>query len=104
MKLAPPCNLKKRNIRTSKKIANDKMWVNYDILIIFFIYGGFGASSMILSLSLIITFCLTKSENKTKIFLIHPAYYCFCIIFAQKMLMSAKCAHVCVLTYRISSF
>ena len=39
MKLGPVAKLKKRNTATSKKIDDDKMLINCDIIVIFSIYG-----------------------------------------------------------------
>ena len=43
MKLAPVTKLGKRNKTTSKKFNDDVMPANYDVLVIFSIYGQFGA-------------------------------------------------------------
>ena len=43
MKLGPVTNFDKRNKTTSKKFDNDVMSVNCDIIVIFPIYGQFGA-------------------------------------------------------------
>ena len=43
MKLGPVTKLDKRNIQTSKKIDNDVMLANCDVILIFPIYGKFGA-------------------------------------------------------------
>ena len=43
MKLGPVTKLDKRNKATSKKIDVDVMSENYDIIVIFLIFGQFGA-------------------------------------------------------------
>ena len=43
MKLGPETKLDKRNKATSKKIDNDVMLENCDVIAIFLIYGQFGA-------------------------------------------------------------
>ena len=44
MKLAPVTKLRKRNPETSKKVDDDVMLVNCDVIVIFLIYGQFGAN------------------------------------------------------------
>ena len=43
MKLGPVTRLDKRNKTTSKKFDNDLMSKNFDVIVIFSIYGQFGA-------------------------------------------------------------
>ena len=43
MKLGPLTKLNKRNTTTSKKLCNDVTLINCDVIIIFWIYGQFGA-------------------------------------------------------------
>ena len=43
MKLGPVTNLDKRNKMTSKNFGDDVMSVNCDVIVIFPIYGRFGA-------------------------------------------------------------
>ena len=43
MKLRPVTKLDKRNTTTSKKIYNDVVLVNYDLIVIFLIYSQLGA-------------------------------------------------------------
>ena len=43
MKPGPVTKLHKRNKRTSKKFENDVMSENCDVIVIFLIYGQFGA-------------------------------------------------------------
>ena len=77
MKLRPVTKPKKRNKATSKKINDDVISKNCDVIVIFLIYGRFGAfrkpdSGRIvvkLTFSFIVTFYLTKAENKAKKFL-----------------------------------
>ena len=44
MKLAPVTKLDKRNKIRPKKFGDDFMPKNYDVIVIFLIYGQFGAS------------------------------------------------------------
>ena len=44
MKLGPVTKLEKRNKATSKKFDDGIMLANFDVIVIFFIYGQFGAS------------------------------------------------------------
>ena len=85
MKLGPLTKLDKRNKRMSKKIDDDVMSANCDVIIVFPIYGQFGAirkpdserMSVKLTFSLIVTFYLTKTENRTKKPLTQFSRYCF---------------------------
>ena len=85
MKLGPLTKLDKRNKRMSKKIDDDVMSANCDVIIVFPIYGQFGAirkpdsgcMSVKLTFSLIVTFYLTKTENRTKKPLTQLSRYCF---------------------------
>ena len=43
MKLGPVTKLNKKNKTTSKQFDNDAMWANFDVIVIFVIYGQFGA-------------------------------------------------------------
>ena len=43
MKLGPVTKLDKRNTETSKKFEDDALSTNYDVIVIFPIYGQFGA-------------------------------------------------------------
>ena len=43
MKLGPVTKLDKRNKTTSKKIDDDVMLENWEVIVIFLIYGQFGA-------------------------------------------------------------
>ena len=54
-----------------KKLDDEIMSENFDIIVIFQIFGQFGAvqrdtDSAKLMFSLIVTFCLTKIENRTR--------------------------------------
>ena len=81
MKLGPVIKIDKRD----KAISNDVMKVNCDVIVIFLIYGQFLAirkpdSGLIVSktyISLILTYYLTKTENKTKKSLAQFSHYCF---------------------------
>ena len=72
MKLEPVTKLYKRNKTTVKKFDDDVMSESCDITVIFPIYGQFGAIRMpdsgriISTFSLIATFYLIKTENRTK--------------------------------------
>ena len=74
MKFGPVTQLNKRNKTASKKVHNDVISENWDVIVIFPIYGQFGAirkldSKRIACKSYIfinITFYLTKTENRTK--------------------------------------
>ena len=85
MKLGPVTKLDKRNKTTSKTLDNDVMSENCDVIFIFSIYNQSGAiwksdSGRIVCkiyIFLIVTFYLTKTENKTKRSLTQPSYYCF---------------------------
>ena len=44
MKLEPVTKLDKRNKTTSKKFGDDVMLANCDVIVIFLIYGQFGAN------------------------------------------------------------
>ena len=78
MKLGPVTKLDKRNKTTSKKI-------DIDVIVIFRIFGQFGAvrrpdsgtESAKVMLLVIGTFCLTKTENRTKKSLTQLSHYCF---------------------------
>ena len=69
----------------SKKIDDEVMSVNYDVIVIFPIYGQSGGirkpdSERIICktyISLVVTFYLTKTENKTEKSLAKLSHYCF---------------------------
>ena len=74
MKLGPVTKLRKRNKATSKKIDDDVMSENCDVIVIFRGFGQFGTvwrpdsghrvcRSYVVSSS---NLCLTKTENRTK--------------------------------------
>ena len=65
MKLAPVTKLHKRNTTTSKKIDDDVMSANYDVIVIFLINDQFRAIRKPL-FSLMSTFDHTKTEYRTK--------------------------------------
>ena len=85
MNLGPVTKLDKREKATSKKFDDDVMSENCDIIVIFWIFGQFGAVRMPDSghgvcksmFSVIVTFCLKKSENRTKKSLTQLSHYCF---------------------------
>ena len=76
MKLGAVTKLDKRNMATFTRLEDDVMLANCDVLILvnFTIYGQFGVilklncGHMVVKLkfSLIVTFYLTKTENRTK--------------------------------------
>ena len=74
MKLGPVTKPDKRNKAMSKKFDVEVMSENYDVILIFRIFGQFGAvcrpnsgtESAKVMFSVIVTFCLTKHENRTK--------------------------------------
>ena len=82
MKLGPVTKLDKRNKATSKKKA---MSANCVVIVIFSIYDQFGAiwkpdsqcKSVKLTFSLAVTFCLAKTENRTKKSPTQLSHYCF---------------------------
>ena len=85
MKLRPVTKLDKRNKTTSKKIEFDVMSENYGVIVIFWILSNLEQSrgripdteSAKVMFSVIVTFCLTKTENRTKKSLIQLSHYCF---------------------------
>ena len=107
MKLGPVTKLDKRNKTTSKKFVDDDMSEDCEVIVIFPIYCQFGAirkpdsrhMSVKLKFSLIVTFSLTKTENRTKKSLRQLSHYCFeykcyfcqkCLVFAKKNADIAK--------------
>ena len=85
MKLGPVTKRDKGNMSMSKKIDDDVMSVNCDVIAIFRIYGQSGAIrrripdawSVKLTFSLRVTFYLTKAVNRIKKSLTKLSYYCF---------------------------
>ena len=86
MKLGPVTKRDKENTGTSKKLDDDAMLANFDVIVFSPIYGRFAAirkpnsRCMIykkLTFSLTVTFYLTKPENRTKKSLTQLSYYCF---------------------------
>ena len=85
MKLGPVTQLDKRNNATSKKMDDDVIPTNCDVIVIFTIYGQFGAirkpdSGRIVCKSYILinsNLNLTKTENRTKKSLTQLSRYCF---------------------------
>ena len=84
MKLWPVTTLAKSNMATLKKFDDDAISVNRDLILIFPIYGKFGATgsripdtwSVKHTFSLIVPFYVTKTENRTKKSLTQLSYYC----------------------------
>ena len=76
MKLEPVTKIHKRNKTTSKKIDDDIILKNCDVILIFLIYGLFGVMRKLM-FSLTVTFHLTTTENRTKDFLTLLSHYCF---------------------------
>ena len=84
MKLASETKLDKRNKTTSKMFVDDVISKNCEVIVIFPIYGQFGAIRKLDSgrrvckiFSLIKSFYLTKTENRTKKTLTLLSHYCF---------------------------
>ena len=71
--------LDESNKTTSKKVDDEVMSANSDVIVIFPVYGQFGqnAWSVKVTFSLTVTFYLTKTENRTnKKSLTQPSHYC----------------------------
>ena len=73
MKHGPVTKLDKINKSTTKEFADDAMFANFSIIIIFPIYDQFGAiqtpdsrRAVCKAFSLIVTFYDSKTENRTK--------------------------------------
>ena len=72
VKLGPVTKLEKRNKTMSKKFDVDVMSENCDVIVLFRIFGQFKAvrgpdsESEKVILSVIVTFCLTKTKSRTK--------------------------------------
>ena len=68
MKVGPVTKLDKRNKTTLKRFDDEVILVNCDIIVIFSIYGQFGAirkpDYVKLRFSLTVSLCLTKTEKK----------------------------------------
>ena len=88
MKLRPVTKLDKRNKTTSKKFDVDVMSENCDVIVIFWIFGQFGAvrrpdsgildtKSAKVTFPLIVTFCIRKTENRTIKSIAQLSHYCF---------------------------
>ena len=87
MKIEPVTKLDKKHKTTSDKFDDDVMSRNCDVIVIFPIYGQIGAiwkpdSGCIVYktfffFSLIVTFYLTKSENRTEKSLSQLSHYLF---------------------------
>ena len=85
MKLGPVTKLDKRNKTTSKRINVHVMSENCDVIAIFRIFDNLEQSGGRISdtesakvmFSVIGTFCLTKTANRTKKSLTQLSHYCF---------------------------
>ena len=85
MKLGLVPKLDKRNKATSKKIDGDVVSASCDVIVIFLIYGKFGAIGKSISGCIVCktyifikkAFYLTKTENRTKKSLTQLSHYCF---------------------------
>ena len=85
MKLDPVTKLHQRNKTTSKKVDDDVMSENCDVIVIFGFLANFEQSgdripdteSAKVMFSVTVTFCLTKTENRTKKSLTQLSQYCF---------------------------
>ena len=102
IKLWPTSKIEKKNTMTSKKLENNIISTKYDVVVIFSIYGQYGAmlktNSLILGFSLMATSYPRKLGHRTKS-LTQPWYYCFerkyyywlkLLTFCKKVLTSAK--------------
>ena len=75
--------LDKRNKTTSKKFDDDVLSENCDVIVIFQTFGIFGAvwipdtESAEVMFSVTVTFCLTKTENRTNKSRTQLSHYCF---------------------------
>ena len=90
MKLKPVTKLDKRNKTTAKKIDDNFISANCDVIVIFPIYGQFGAIRKPDSGRISVK--RTKSPSELSQYLFEPRYY-YCqkmLIFCKKMLTSAK--------------
>ena len=81
MRLGPVTKIDNITKTTSKKFNDDVILENYDVIAIFSIYSQFGATWKSNSVKriflLIVTFYLTKTENRTKKSLTQLSHYCF---------------------------
>ena len=83
MKLGPLTKLVKRNKATSKKFDDHFMSANCDLIVIFPIYGQFGAiqkqdsGRIVCKTYIFINSNLTETENRTKKSLIQLSHNCF---------------------------
>ena len=85
MELAPVTKIDKENTTTSKKIDDDVISKNCDVIAIFQFTANLEQSGSRISdvqsvkciFSLKVTFYLTKTENKTKKSLTQPSHNCF---------------------------
>ena len=77
MKLGPVTKLDKRNKTTSKNFDDNVMLENCDATVTFWIFSQFGAVRRPDMFLVIVTFCLTKTENRTKKSLTQLLHYCF---------------------------
>ena len=106
MKHGPVTKLDKINKSTTKKFADDAMFANFNVIIIFPIYDQFGAirtpdsgRAVCKAFSLIVTFYHSKTENRTKKSLTQLSRYSFewrcyfcpkMLTFCKKILTSTK--------------
>ena len=120
-KLGPVTKLDKRSKITSKKFDDDVMSTNFDVIVIFLIFGQFGAIRKTDSRCIVckiyifinsnINSNLEKSENRTKKSLAQRLHIALSrgqkiLFFLEKHadISKIKKAYVCVLTYQSSSF
>ena len=76
---------KRKTLQHQKKFDDEVMLENYDVIATFLIDGQFGAIwkpnsgtwSVKLLFSLVVVFCLIKTENKTKTSLTQLSCHCF---------------------------
>ena len=85
MKPGPVTKFDKRNKTPSRKFDDDAISKYYEVIVIFLIYGQFKVIRKLNSgcivyktyISLIVTFYLTETKNRTKISLTQLSHYCF---------------------------
>ena len=82
MKIGPVTKLNRRNKTTPKKFNDDAIFTNFNVIVVFTIYGQFGAickspnaQSVKLTVLLKVIFYLTKNGNRNKISLLQLLYY-----------------------------
>ena len=85
MKFGPGPKFDKGKKTNSKNLDDNVMSEHYDVFVIFRICGQFGAVQRPhsghrvceVTFSVMVTFCLTETENRTKVSLTQLSPYCF---------------------------